>query len=147
MRGEGSLTGNNNALIIVDGVAIDNSTTRGGDGTSTSGYSDFGNRFNDINPDDIESMTILKGPSATSLYGSRGASVVVLITTKKGKDSQMKINYSGSTSMETAIIVLQRQSKWGQGFDNASLDSGENWSWGPRFDCVVRPWTSPIDSD
>jgi len=147
LRGEGSLTGNNNALIIVDGVAIDNSTTRGGAGTSTAGYSDFGNRFNDINPDDIESITILKGPSATSLYGSRGASGVVLITTKKGKDSQMKINYSGSTSMETAIIVLQRQSKWGQGFDNASLDSGENWSWGPKFDGVVRPWTSPIDSD
>ena len=147
LRGEGSLTGNNNALIIVDGIAIDNSTTRGGAGSGTTGYSDFGNRFNDINPDDIESITILKGPSATSLYGSRGASGVVLITTKSGKGSKMKVNYSGSTSMETPIVLLQRQSKFGQGFDNASLDSGENWSWGPAFDGVVRPWTSPVDTD
>ncbi|WP_179348451.1 SusC/RagA family TonB-linked outer membrane protein [Winogradskyella pacifica] len=147
LRGEGSLTGNNNALIIVDGIAIDNSTTRGGAGASTTGYADYGNRFNDINPDDIESVTILKGPSATSLYGSRGASGVVLVTTKSGKGSKMKVNYNGSTSMDNAIIVLQRQNEFGQGFDTASLDSGENWSWGPAFDGVVRPWTSPIDSD
>lgn len=147
LRGEGSLTGNNNALIIVDGIAIDNTSTRGGAGASTTGYSDFGNRFNDINPDDIESVTVLKGPSATSLYGSRGASGVVLVTTKSGKGSKMKVNYNGSTSMENAIIVLQRQSEFGQGYDNSHLDSGENWSWGPAFDGVVRPWTSPIDSD
>ena len=67
LRGESSLTGNNNALIVVDGIAIDNSTTSGGAGASTTGYSDFGNRFNDLNPNDIESITILKGPSATSL--------------------------------------------------------------------------------
>jgi len=147
LRGAGSLTGDNNALIVIDGVAIDNSASSGGAGVSTTGYSDFGNRFNDVNPDDIASVTILKGPSATSLYGSRGASGVVLITTKKGKGKKMQVNYNGSTSMETAIINLQRQSKFGQGFDNSSLDSGENWSWGPAFDGVVRPWTSPIDSD
>ncbi|GAA4236264.1 SusC/RagA family TonB-linked outer membrane protein [Postechiella marina] len=147
LRGEGSLTGNNNALIVIDGVAIDNTATAGGAGVSTTGYSDFGNRFNDVNPDDIESVTILKGPSATSLYGSRGASGVVLIKTKSGKGKKMQINYNGSTSMETAIINLQRQSKFGQGYDNLHLDSGENWSWGPALDGVVRPWTSPIDSD
>ena len=59
----------------------------------------------------------------------------------------MQVNYNGSTSVETAIINIQRQSKFGQGFDNSSLDSGENWSWGPALDGVVRPWTSPIDSD
>ena len=147
LRGEGSLTGNNNALIVIDGIAIDNTSTSGGAGVSTTGYSDFGNRFNDVNPDDIESVTILKGPSATSLWGSRGASGVVLITTKSGKGKKMQINYTGSTSTETAIINLQRQSKFGQGYDNLHLDSGENWSWGPAFDGVVRPWTSPIDSD
>ncbi len=148
LRGEGSLTGNNNALIVVDGVAIDNSATRGGDGGSTTGYSDFGNRFNDINPDDIESVTILKGPSATSLYGSRGASGVVLITTKSGsKGDKLKINYNGSSSMEEAYVVLKRQNQFGQGYGNSSIDSGENWSWGPRVDGVIRPWTSPIDSD
>ncbi|MBC8767562.1 SusC/RagA family TonB-linked outer membrane protein [Arenibacter sp. BSSL-BM3] len=147
LRGSGSLTGNNNALIVIDGVAIDNTASSGGSGTSTTGYSDFGNRFNDVNPDDIASVTILKGPSATSLYGSRGASGVVLITTKTGKGKKMQVNYNGSTSMETAIINLQRQSKFGQGYDNLHLDSGENWSWGPALDGVVRPWTSPIDSD
>ena len=60
LRGEGSLTGNNNALIVVDGMPINNETTSGGSGSSTSGYADHGNRFNDINPDDIESVTILK---------------------------------------------------------------------------------------
>ena len=148
LRGESSLTGNNNALIVVDGIAIDNSTTAGGAETSTTGYSDFGNRFNDLNPNDIESVTVLKGPSATSLYGSRGSAGVVLITTKKGiKGSKMKINYNGSSSMETAIILLQRQNRFGQGYDNSHVDSGENWSWGPELDGVVRPWTSPIDSD
>ncbi|ULC60230.1 SusC/RagA family TonB-linked outer membrane protein [Flaviramulus sp. BrNp1-15] len=147
LRGSGSLTGNNNALIVIDGVAIDNTASRGGAGVSTTGYSDFGNRFNDVNPDDIASVTILKGPSATSLYGSRGASGVVLITTKTGKGRKMQVNYNGSTSMETPIVLLQRQNKFGQGYDNSSIDSGENWSWGPAFDGVVRPWTSPIDSD
>ena len=148
LRGESSLTGNNNALIVVDGIAIDNSTTAGGAEASTTGYSDFGNRFNDLNPNDIESVTVLKGPSATSLYGSRGAAGVVLITTKKGsKGTKMRINYSGSYSRESAIVLLQRQNKFGQGYDNSHIDSGENWSWGPELDGVVRPWTSPIDSD
>ncbi len=148
LRGESSLTGNNNALIVVDGIAIDNSTTAGGAEASTTGYSDFGNRFNDLNPNDIESVTVLKGPSATSLYGSRGAAGVVLITTKKGsKGKEMRINYNGSYSRESAIILLQRQNRFGQGYDNTHFDSGENWSWGPALDGVVRPWTSPIDSD
>ena len=148
LRGESSLTGNNNALIVVDGIAIDNSTTAGGAETSTTGYSDFGNRFNDLNPNDIESVTVLKGPSATSLYGSRGSAGVVLITTKKGSEGEkMRINYNGSYSRESAIILLQRQNRFGQGYDNTHFDSGENWSWGPELDGVVRPWTSPIDSD
>jgi len=147
LRGEGSLTGDNNALIVIDGIAIDNSTSSGGAGTSTTGYADYGNRFNDINPDDIESMTILKGPSATSLYGSRGASGVILITTKSGSSSKMKININSSISVEHAIINLQRQNKFGQGYDGIHFDSGENWSWGPEVDGVVRPWTSAVDAD
>ncbi|MBV6639580.1 MAG: SusC/RagA family TonB-linked outer membrane protein, partial [Cyclobacteriaceae bacterium] len=148
LRGEGSLTGNNNALIVVDGIPINNETTRGGAGVSTTGYADHGNRFNDINPQDIESVTILKGPSATSLYGSRGASGVVLITTKSGKGKgKMQVGVNSSYSVEKAYVLLQRQDGFGQGYDNAHFDSGENWSWGPAFDGVVRPWTSPIDAD
>ncbi len=150
LRGEGSLTGNNNALIVVDGIPIDNASTRGGAGTSTGGYADYGNRFNDLNPEDIESVTVLKGPSATSLYGSRGASGVLVITTKKGgegKDGNIKVALNSSLSTEEAYVLLQRQDRFGQGYDNLHFDSGENWSWGPAFDGVVRPWTSPIDAD
>lgn len=147
LRGEGSLTGDNNALIVVDGIPIDNTANSGGAGTASSGYADYGNRFNDLNPEDIESITILKGPSATSLYGSRGASGVLLVTTKKGKDGTVKVGVNSSYSTERAYILTQRQDGYGQGYDNAHFDSGENWSWGPAFDGVVRPWTSAIDSD
>ena len=147
LRGESSLTGDNNALFVVDGIPIDNSTSIAGAGTSTAGYADHGNRFNDINPDDIENITILKGPSATSLYGSRGAAGVVLITTKKGKKGKMKIGVNSTYSTEKAYVLLQRQNKFGQGYDNAHYDSGENWSWGPSLDGTIRPWTSPVDTD
>ncbi|XOV95322.1 MAG: SusC/RagA family TonB-linked outer membrane protein [Bacteroidota bacterium] len=91
---------------------------------------------------------MLKGPSATSLYGSRGSSGVVLITTKSGKGKgKMQVGINSSFSVEKAYVLLQRQDKFGQGYDNAHFDSGENWSWGPAFDGVVRPWTSPIDAD
>ena len=154
LRGESSLTGNNNALIVVDGIPIDNTATRSSSATATnsatSGYADHGNRFNDINPDDIESVTVLKGPSATSLYGSRGAAGVVLITTKKGgngSDGKVEVGINSSYSVERACILLKRQDRFGQGYDNLHFDTGENWSWGPEFDGVVRPWTSAIDSD
>lgn len=150
LRGESSLTGNNNALIVIDGIPIDNEATSGGSGTAQSGYADFGNRFNDINPEDIESVTVLKGPAATSVYGSRGAAGVVLVTTKKGGDgakTNFKVGINSSYSREKAYVLLQRQDKFGQGYDNAHFDSGENWSWGPAFDGIVRPWTSPIDID
>lgn len=146
LRGEGSLTGNNNALIVVDGMPINNESTGGGAMSSTAGYADHGNRFNDINPDDIESVTILKGPSATSLYGSRGASGVVMITTKKG-GKKVEVGLNSSFSQEKAYILLKRQNKWGQGYGGNTLDSGENFAWGPEFDGVVRPWTSPIDTN
>lgn len=151
LRAEASLTGNNNALIVVDGIPIDNSSRVGGEGSGEGGYSDYGNRFNDINPNDIESMTILKGPSATSLYGSRGASGVVLVTTKKGKQGKPQITFNSTTSVEKAYVLLKRQDQFGQGLINpdgsTTWDSGENFSWGPRFDGVVRPWTSPVDTD
>ncbi len=150
LRGESSLTGNNNALIVVDGIPIDNNATSGGSGTAQSGYADYGNRFNDINPEDIESVTVLKGPAATSIYGSRGAAGVVLVTTKKGGEgskTNFKVGINSSYSREKAYVLNKRQDRFGQGFDNEGLDSGENWSWGPAVDGVVRPWTSPIDID
>jgi TonB-linked SusC/RagA family outer membrane protein len=88
------------------------------------------------------------------LYGSRGASGVLLVTTKNGsgKDGKFEVGINSSFSVEDAYVLLQRQDKYGQGYGipfatNPSRDSGENWSWGPAFDGIVRPWTSPVDSD
>lgn len=149
LRSEASLTGNNNALIVVDGIPIDNNSIVGGEKSGEGGYADYGNRFSDINPNDIESMTILKGPSATALYGSRGASGVVLVTTKKGKSGKPSITFNSNASVEQAYILMKRQDQFGQGLINPdgsnTFDSGENFSWGPRFDGIVRPWTSPVD--
>jgi TonB-dependent SusC/RagA subfamily outer membrane receptor len=83
LRGGSSISGNNQALIVVDGVPIDNSSVIGG--ASSLSSVDFGNRGNDINPDDIASMTILKGPAAAALYGSRASNGALIITTKTGK--------------------------------------------------------------
>ncbi len=151
LRGEASLTGNNNALIVVDGVPINNASSIGGAQMAESGYADFGNRFNDLAPDNIESVTILKGPSATSLYGSRGSSGVVVVTTKTGSKGKVKVNLSSTGSIEDAYVLAQRQDQFSQGILNpdgsSNRDSGENFSWGPAFDGVVRPWTSPVDTD
>lgn len=83
IRGVSSLSGSNQPLYVVDGVPLNNSAVYSTDGLN-SGY-DFGNGANAVNPDDVESMTILKGAAATALYGSRAASGVVMITTKTGK--------------------------------------------------------------
>ena len=151
LRGEASLTGNNNALIVVDGVPINNASSIGGSQSSESGYADFGNRFNDIDPNNIESVTILKGPSATSLYGSRGASGVVVVTTKSGSKGKMNVNFTSTASAEQAYILTDRQDTFGQGILNpdgsTTRDSGENFSWGAKFDGILRPWTSPVGAD
>ena len=162
LRGETSLGGDNNALIVVDGIPISNASVGAGGGTGTDGdrdnYVDFGNRGNDINPDNIESITVLKGPAATTLYGSRGASGVVLITTKKGTQiggkKPFRVSLTNSLSMESPYILFQQQQKYGSGYETCKCSGsdkiymGENFSWGSLYDGVVRPWTSvPVDED
>ena len=94
IRGVSSLSGSNQPLYVVDGVPLNNSAVYSTDGLN-SGY-DFGNGANAVNPDDVESMTILKGAAATALYGSRAASGVVMITTKTGKKNKgLGIEYNG----------------------------------------------------
>lgn len=152
VRGESSFSGSNNALIVVDGVVVNNSAFSGGDNTGGSNV-DYGNRGNDINPDDIESITLLSGPSATTMYGSAGNGGVLMITTKSGKAAaaagkKFKVGYNTSFTVETPYILMQRQNKFGQGLwanGGGTVDLGENFSWGPAFDGTVRPWTSPID--
>ncbi len=87
IRGYSSLYGSNQALFVVDGVPISNANTNGGSQQSGRAGYDYGNAAADINPDDIESINVLKGGAATALYGSRAANGVIVITTKRGKDN------------------------------------------------------------
>jgi TonB-linked SusC/RagA family outer membrane protein len=146
IRGGSSITGSNQALIVVDGIPIDNSSILGGGSTLSS--VDFGNRGNDINPDDIESITVLKGPGATALYGSRASNGALIITTKSGKTGVNKKNsvtFSSGITFSNILKLPDFQNQYGQGYDNVTNDPKENWSWGPKFDGVVRPWGQEVN--
>lgn len=148
IRGIRSLTGSNQPLYVVDGVPIGNDAV--GTGDNLNNGVDAGNRANDINPDDVESMNILKGPAAVALYGSRAANGAIIITTKSGRSAakagkKSEITYTSSYSVETLLRLPEFQNQFGQGIATNQADYRENWSWGPRFDGVVRPWGQIID--
>lgn len=131
LRGNTSLVGNNQPLIVVDGVPIDNFT-----GTSENGYwaagFDRGNGLGDISADDIESMSILKGPSAAALYGSRAGNGVILITTKSGRrQNGLGITFSMTQGFEDIFIRPDIQESFGQGSNNI-YDATSTLSWGPK---------------
>ncbi len=115
LRGNNSLLGDNNALIVVDGVPIENSTVSNSE--DTWGGRDHGNGISDINPDDIESISILKGASASALYGSRAANGVIMITTKKGsqKGKGIGVSFSHSSSLDMPYILYNLQDTNGGG--------------------------------
>jgi TonB-linked SusC/RagA family outer membrane protein len=118
IRGNNSITGNNQPLYVVDGVPIDNSGYGTANDANTGEYSksDFGSGVSDLNPDDIESMSVLKGPNAAALYGSRAANGVILITTKKGtRNRGLGVTYTGNFTFETPMILPQYQNEYGQG--------------------------------
>jgi TonB-linked SusC/RagA family outer membrane protein len=143
-RGGTSITGNNQALMVVDGIPIDNSQLDAGDNLNN--QVDAGNRGNDLNPEDVESVTLLKGPAAAALYGTRAANGAIIITTKTGKSLKGKkseIVVSSSYNVESLLRLPEYQNEFGQGGQGAP-DSRENFSWGPRFDGVVRPWGQQI---
>ena len=96
VRGYTSFGGNNQALIIVDGVPFNNSRLGSFQDFVNSGGADFGNGLNDLNPNDIENISILKGAAATSLYGSRAANGVVIVTTKKGRAGKLTVDFTSS---------------------------------------------------
>src|SRR5690606_17801170 len=104
----------NSPLFVIDGVLMDNSTSTTGNRATERGIS---NRAIDINPDDIESINILKGGAATALYGLRGSNGVVVITTKSGKAGQLKINYSGLAGFENANKFPELQDVYTQGWE------------------------------
>jgi TonB-linked SusC/RagA family outer membrane protein len=160
IRGGSSITGSNQALLVVDGIPIDNSSILGGSSNLSSGLPntaggtdarstvDFGNRGNDIDPNDIESITVLKGPGATALYGSRASNGALMITTKSGRGLQNKKNevtFSTGVTFSSILKLPDFQNEYGQGYHTDVIDPKENWSWGPRFDGVVRPWGQEIN--
>ena len=116
LRGSRSISGNNQALIVIDGFP------------STQGA------LSQIDPNNIESSTILKGANAAALYGSDGANGAIMITTKKGTNNEkMTVELNSTTTFETVTLLPTRQTKFGQGW-NGGLDSVENTNWGPALD-------------
>lgn len=154
LRGENNLTGDNEALIVVDGVVINQGSGRrtavAGEvvyGTGSDNMpADYGSSVNDINPEDIESVTVLKGPGAAALYGQRGANGAIIITTKSGnaKRKGLGVTLNSNASIEKVNRWPDLQYEYGQGLAGAahysygaSVDgpstSGTSSAYGPRF--------------
>lgn len=125
IRGANSITGGTQPLIVVDGSPIDNSEI----GTSTGGYTQM-NRASDINPKDIESIDILKGPAAAAMYGSRAQNGVILIKTKSGRPGKAKVIYDVSYSFDEVTNVQPLQQIYGQG-SNGTASKTAIGAWGP----------------
>lgn len=142
LRGYSSITGNNQPLYVIDGVPVNNSTF-GRTGTNRS--MDFGNNANDINPNDIESINILKGAGATSLYGSRAANGVIVITTKKGKLGKFSVDVNSSATFSSILMLPSFQNRFGQGW-SGDFSLTENGSWGPKFNGIERAWGNVVDN-
>lgn len=126
IRGYKSLTGNNQALFVIDGVPYDNSNTNGrAQQTGRGGY-DYGSAAADLNPEDIASINVLKGPAASALYGSRAANGVVVITTKKGKKGQamgITVNSGLQIGIVNPSTFINMQDKYGAGYGPYYSDS------------------------
>lgn len=154
LRGENNLTGENEALIVVDGVVINQGSGRrsaiGGETVYGVGSdnmpADYGSSVNDINPEDVESVTVLKGPGAAALYGQRGANGAIIITTKSGSSKRkgLGITFNSNVSMEKINRWPDMQYEYGQGLDGApyysfgigpdgASTSATSSAYGPRF--------------
>lgn len=142
IRGNGSLTGYNQPLYVVNGMPIDNTVP--GDSPTTNGGGanvDRGDGVADINPDDIESITVLKGGTAAALYGSRAANGAILITTKKGKAQKgIGVEYNGTATFENVAVYPDFQYEYGQGDGGvkpttlAAAQATGRRSWGSKID-------------
>lgn len=122
LRGSGSILGNNEPLIVVDGVPMaDLRSTQIGDALLSGGNTtDGGDALSNINPDDIDNITILKGANAAALYGSKAANGVVMITTKRGKEGKVQLNVSSSLLIETPLVTPEFQNVYGANVEDFS---------------------------
>ena len=136
MRGTKSLFGENNALCVLDGIPMQGLRTKQSDNFYESVEVADGDGISNINPEDIESMSVLTGASAAALYGNRGANGVILITTKKGAIGKPRISYSNSTSFSRPFVTPEFQNTYGR-------KEGEFKSWGDKLE---KPSTyNPLD--
>ncbi len=142
IRGSNSISLTNSPLVVIDGMPIESGSTKGGS-------TDLSNRMLDINPDDIETVNILKGPTAAALYGLRASNGVIVITTKSGKTSGAKegikttVTYNTGFSLEQVSRLPNLQSTYAQGEDG-QLKLYSPYSWGPRIDSL-QPYQSQLE--
>lgn len=158
IRGSSSLGGDNQPLYVVDGIPISNDNLNQ---TNIFAGRDFGDGIKDINPDDIASISVLKGPSAAALYGSRGANGVILITTKSSTKKGIGVSYNSNATFETINVIPKFQDRYGPTYDDDDRSFGTTtidgqdydvipaWAldnWGPEFDGrqVVLPLLSDL---
>lgn len=146
IRGETSIAGNNQPLFVVDGIPVDNSQL----GAGANGSRDFANAIADINPNDIESISVLKGPNAAALYGSRASNGVILIKTKSGKGTQkgLGVNVNFGYTFDKLLVLPEYQNIYGQGTGGAfsyvngkggGINDATDESWGPKMDGRLIP--------
>ncbi len=157
IRGEASFS-NNNPLFVVDGIPINNETVFNVTNEAAAGFQeiDFGNGAMEVNPDDIASVTVLKGPSAAALYGTRASNGVIVIKTKDGSKSKgLGISFNSSLFVDSAFRLPKFQNQYGQGNSGQfeyvdGLGGGTNdlisYSWGPRLDSgvLIPQYDSPV---
>ncbi len=149
IRGVKSLSGSNQPLFVIDGVPIEGSDYNTTDAARGAGGYDYGNLVQDINPDDIASISVLKGPNASALYGSRASNGVIMITTKKGtKNKGLGISINSSLGFEKVNKLPVMQDEYGGGYELTPTtiagqtylvpDYGIDESWGPRYDSSIQ---------
>ncbi|MEJ7694787.1 carboxypeptidase-like regulatory domain-containing protein, partial [Daejeonella sp.] len=130
LRGDRSITGNNTALIVIDGVPMDNSNYSPGTGN---GGRDGGDGLSSVNPDNVESITVLRGASATALYGSRAANGALLINTKKGSSQKgTGVSLNSTSQLESAMMLYDFQNEYAQGAGGI-YNRAQEGSWGPKM--------------
>jgi TonB-linked SusC/RagA family outer membrane protein len=127
LRGVKSISGNNNALFVVDGIPLLNNTIRGQAEDIFSGAGQTGDILANLNPDDIESLTILSGPSAAALYGSLAANGVIVINTKKGQKNQTSFSVANTTAFSSPLVLPKFQNTYG------ATTPGSYYSWGDKL--------------
>lgn len=135
-KADNAIASNGDPLWVIDGVPVDNSQfTYRGNAISDLKDVAFSNRAIDLNPDEIETIDVLKGPAATILYGSRASGGAIIVTTKKGNNGALRLAYSGSLSVDVVNKLPELQSTYAQGY-NGQYNSLHRNSWGPSFDSI-----------